>query len=132
MDNKSEAASVSGISIQTDTGIIERRKWSEWFRTTCIWRFFEKLHMLYDFFRKDLCFSDSKTTESRTVWSLVGSKCLNSRHTILNKLLEFFQGTFHIGILFANSKLKLSILDKTVYLKRVSGTIQISPKSLSQ
>ena len=42
MDNKSEAASVSGISIRTDTGIIERRKWSEWFRTTCIWRFFEK------------------------------------------------------------------------------------------
>ena len=60
MDNESEAASVSGISIRTDTDIIERRKCYEirtmisnyictmvskfafWFRTTCIWRFFEK------------------------------------------------------------------------------------------
>ena len=59
MDNESETASVSGISIRTDTDIIERRKWCEirtmvsnyirtmvskftlWFRTTCIWRFFE-------------------------------------------------------------------------------------------
>ena len=42
IDNKIEAASVTGISIRTDGGIIKRRNWCEWFRESCIWRFFEK------------------------------------------------------------------------------------------